>query len=74
MEEQGAATREIACNTQEAARGTHEVTTNISGVNKAAADTGAAAQQVLDASSELRKQDEMLRADVESFLDKIRAA
>ncbi|HKX11259.1 MAG TPA: methyl-accepting chemotaxis protein [Stellaceae bacterium] len=42
-EEQGAATREIARNTQGAARGTHEVSPNIGGVNMAADDTGAAA-------------------------------
>ena len=74
MAEQGAAIPEIARNTQEAARWTHEVSTNIGGVNKAAADTGAAAQQVSDSSSELGKPAEMLRADVESSLDKIRAA
>jgi methyl-accepting chemotaxis protein len=74
MEEQGAATREIARNTQEAAKGTHEVSKNIGGVNKAAADTGAAAQQVSDSSAALGQQAETLRADVESFLDKIRAA
>jgi methyl-accepting chemotaxis protein len=74
MEEQGAATREIARNTQEAAKGTHEVTKTIGGVNKAAADTGAAAQQVSDSSGALGQQAEMLRADVEAFLDKIRAA
>ncbi len=73
-EEQGAATREITRNTQEAAKGTHEVSKNIGGVNQAAADTGAAAQQVSDSSSALGKQAETLRADVESFLDKIRAA
>ncbi|HLJ21952.1 MAG TPA: HAMP domain-containing methyl-accepting chemotaxis protein [Stellaceae bacterium] len=74
MEEQGAATHEIARNTQEAAKGTHEVSKTIAAVNQAAADTGAAAQQVSDSSSALGKQAETLRADVEAFLDKIRAA
>jgi len=74
MEEQGAATREIARNTQEAAKGTHDVSSNIGGVNQAAAETGTAAQQVSDSSAELSRQAETLRADVVSFLEKIRAA
>ena len=40
IEEQGSATREIARSVQEAARGTQEVNTNISGVQRAADDTG----------------------------------
>ena len=73
MEEQGATTREITRNTQEAARGTEEVSQNIVGVNRAAAETGAAAAQVLGSSQELGKQAEMLRAEVDDFLTKIRA-
>ena len=74
MEEQGASTREIARNTQEAARGTHDVSQSISNVNQAAAEAGTAAAQVLTSSEELANQAATLRADVDQFLAKIRAA
>jgi len=74
IEEQGAATREISRNTQEAAQGTNEVSRNIGGVNDAAAQTGVAATQVLDASSELGRQSEALRAEVDRFLSDLKAA
>jgi methyl-accepting chemotaxis protein len=74
VEEQGAATQEIARNTQEAARGTEQVSSNISGVNRAASETGAAAAQVLASAEQLGRQSETLRADVNRFLEKIRAA
>jgi methyl-accepting chemotaxis protein len=74
VEEQGAATREIARNVQEAAVGTNEVSTHISGVSKSAGETGAAAAQVLGSADQLAKQSEMLRAQVDRFLVTIRAA
>jgi methyl-accepting chemotaxis protein len=74
VEEQGAATQEIARNVQEAAVGTNQVSANIAGVNEAAEQTGAAANQVLVSAEELGKQAETLRADVGTFLSKIRAA
>jgi len=74
VEEQGAATKEIARNVQQASAGTNEVSSNISGVTRAATDTGAAASQVLGASGELSKQSETLRSQVDGFLAKIRAA
>jgi methyl-accepting chemotaxis protein len=74
VEEQGAATQEIARNVQQASAGTAEVSTNIVGVTKAANDTGAASTQVLGAAGELSKQSESLRGQVDTFLSKIRAA
>ena len=74
VEEQGAATQEIARNVQQASAGTAEVSTNIVGVTKAANDTGAASTQVLGAAGELSKQSESLRTQVDTFLSKIRAA
>jgi len=74
VEEQGAATQEIARNVQGAAEGTHQVSANIVGVNQAAAETGAAADQVLTSAEELGRQAETLRADIDSFLAEIRAA
>ena len=46
----------------------------IARVNEDAAETGAAATQVLGASSELSRQAEDLRRQVENFLANIRAA
>jgi methyl-accepting chemotaxis protein len=74
MDEQSATTREITRHTQEAARGTEEVSQNIASVNEAASATGAAASQVLTSSNELGQQAETLRAEVDQFLAKIRAA
>ena len=74
VEQQGAATREIARNVTEAARGTSEVSMNIGGVNEAAQQTGAAASQVLSSAGELSKNSEILKSQVMAFLAEVRAA
>ncbi len=74
VEEQGAATQEIARNVQEASVGTDQVSSNITGVNQAVAETGSAAAKVLSASEALGKQAKTLRADVDRFLGHLRAA
>ncbi len=74
VEEQGAATSEIARNVQEAAQGTQEVTSNITGVSQAAAETGAAAGQVLSAAGSLSTESENLSKEVETFLRQIKEA
>ena len=74
VEEQGAATQEIARNVQQAAEGTGEVTQNIGGVTSAASETGTAATDVLTSASELARQSESLRREVDKFLATIRAA
>ena len=74
VEEQGAATRDIAGNVQQAAAGTAEVSVNIAGVNQAAAETGSAATQVLGAAGALARESSELRRQVESFLATVRAA
>ncbi|MCA6105735.1 methyl-accepting chemotaxis protein [Bradyrhizobium cenepequi] len=74
VEEQGAATREIARNIQHAAGGTSEVSSNIVGVSSASAEAGTAAGDVLSASNELRREAEVLRAEIDAFLSNIRAA
>jgi len=74
VEEQGAATREIARNVQHAAGGTAEVSNNIVGVSTASAEAGSAAGEVLSASSALRREADVLRAEIDAFLSNIRAA
>jgi methyl-accepting chemotaxis protein len=74
VEEQGAATREIARNIQHASGGTSEVSSNIVGVSTVSAETGAAAGEVLKASDALRREADGLRAEIDAFLINIRAA
>ncbi|WP_065754967.1 methyl-accepting chemotaxis protein [Bradyrhizobium paxllaeri] len=74
IEEQGSATKEISRSVSEAARGTQEVNSNITGVQKAADDTGAAANQVLGAAEQLSSQSKDLAGQVNRFLSEVRAA
>jgi methyl-accepting chemotaxis protein len=74
IEEQGAATREIARNIQSVAAGSNEINTHIGGVTTAASATGAAAGDVLANARELDNQSGMLRSAVDGFLAKVRAA
>ena len=74
VEEQGAATRDISNNIQLVAQGTSGVATNIAGVNEAVEETGNAATEVLSAADDLSRQADKLRANVNGFLGKIRAA
>jgi methyl-accepting chemotaxis protein len=74
VEEQGAATQEITRNTQEAARRTGEVDTNITGLTTGADATGNAAADVRTSAEALGRQADALRHEVDDFLAKIRAA
>ena len=74
VEEQRAATQEIARNVQQAAQGTDIVSSNIGGVTDAATETGKAADRVLTSAEELTAQAASLRTKVDSFLINIRAA
>ena len=74
VEQQAAATREIARNVQQASSGTQQVTGNISGVTRAAGETGSLATKVLAASESLLKESETLGRAVEGFVIKVRAA
>jgi methyl-accepting chemotaxis protein len=74
IEEQSAATQEIARNVQQAAIGTEEVARNITGVNDAAAQAGDAAGQVLNAANALSQQSGALESQVDAFIGRIRAA
>ncbi len=73
VEQQNAATDEIARNVDQAAQGAREVSSNIVSVEQAAGQTGAAAQQIAAASTDLSRQAEILRAEVDRFLDQVRA-
>jgi len=73
VEQQSAATMEIARSVEQAASGTSEVAANVGGVQNAAAETGSAAQHVLDASKAMEQEAGKLRSTIDSFLGDIRA-
>jgi methyl-accepting chemotaxis protein len=73
VEEQGAATREIARNVEQAAMGTQEVTANIAVVTQASGETGQAANQMLEVSSEMARQSKILKNKVKKFLAQVRS-
>jgi methyl-accepting chemotaxis protein len=74
VEEQGAATAEIARNIQQAASGTQNVSNNIVGVSNAANETGETASDVLESSDGLAAESEALSNEVGRFLARIKAA
>ena len=74
VEQQGAATAEIANNAQQVSHGTREVSSNIVNVTQAVSETGSASAQVLSSAMALAKQSETLRSQVDGFLTNIRAA
>ncbi|MEE3623878.1 methyl-accepting chemotaxis protein [Nitrospirillum sp. BR 11752] len=74
VQEQGAATQAIVTNVGETARATEEITENIFGVNERAQKTANASAQVEDSSAELSAEAEVLRAQVDAFLARLRAA
>ena len=74
VEEQGAATQEIARNVQQAASLSGEVATSITDVSRGAGETGAASGQVLSAAQMLSTDSNRLKIEVEKFLTNVRAA
>ena len=74
VEEQGAATQDIARNVQQAATGATEVTGSISAVSQATADTGSAATQVHASARALSSESSHLQSEVEKFLASVRVA
>jgi methyl-accepting chemotaxis protein len=74
VEEQGAATQEIARNVQQASQGTSQVATNITDVNRGASETGTASSQVLHSAQSLARESGHLKTEVEKFVQMVRAA
>jgi methyl-accepting chemotaxis protein len=74
VEEQGAATQEIARNVSQAAQGTSHVATDIAGVSQGASETGSASSQVLASAQQLAGESSRLKLEVDKFLSTVRAA
>ncbi len=73
VEEQGAATREIARSAALVAEGTGAMNRRIEDVRRAADGTGGAAGQVLEAANDLAHQAGVLREKAAAFLREVRA-
>ena len=74
IDQQGAATGEIAQNVSQAAQGTQEVSSSIAGVSNAAAATGRVSGDIVHAATDLSSQAKRLRAQVDTFIARVRAA
>ena len=74
VEQQGSATQEIARNVQNVAEGTQEAAVNIVQVNRGATETGSASEEVLSSAKALSSESTRLRAELDRFMQNIRAA
>ncbi|MCA1472789.1 HAMP domain-containing protein [Bradyrhizobium sp. IC3195] len=74
VEQQGAATQEIARSVQTVAQGTQTAATDIGEVNRGAAETGSASEEVLNSAKTLSSESTRLRAELDRFMANIRAA
>ncbi len=74
VEEQGVVTQGIAQNVQETSDGTHRVASSIDEVKQAASQTGLSATNVSKSADALSQQAETLRAEVDQFIQSVRAA
>jgi methyl-accepting chemotaxis protein len=74
VEQQGAATNEIARNVQQAAQGTTQLATNIAEVSRGNDDAGSASAEVLSSARLLTSESHRLKLEMEKFLATVRAA
>ena len=74
IEEQSAATNEIARNIEQASVGTQEVSSNIVHVKEGATEVGSAADDIESSTCELSEQADSLKSVVDQFIIKIREA
>ena len=74
VSQQSSATQEIAQSVQGVALGTQEAAGNITKVNRGAAETGSASEEVLNSAQSLSAESARLRAELDRFMANIRAA
>jgi methyl-accepting chemotaxis protein len=74
VEQQGAATHEIARHMSEAAKSTSLAAGHIGDVNRGAGETGSASSQVLAAAQSLARESNQLKKEVNAFVATVRAA
>jgi methyl-accepting chemotaxis protein len=73
MEQQGAATADIARNVHEAAQGTDEVASHVHAMAEATQETGHASNLALDTASRLVEQSAEMREQIRQFVAQVRA-
>ena len=73
VEEQAAATKEIARNVEQAAAGAKTVNETIHQVSVSARETGQSAGGILTAANDLSNRSTVLKSSVDTFLEKVRA-
>lgn len=73
VEEQSVATQQIASNVQQASDSTGQVLSHAAEVSRSSSETGDSANQMIAATSELSRQSELLRSEVDKFLSGVRA-
>jgi methyl-accepting chemotaxis protein len=74
IDQQTMATDEIAKSVQQVSNGTTDISANIGGVTQAAAETGAASEEVLAAAQSLSRESAQLKDVVGQFLQGVRSA
>ena len=74
VRQQDAVAQEIARNANAAAKGTRNVSANVSEVSSSAIRTGQVANTVLASAGELAEQSQLLRREVERYLAQVRVA
>jgi methyl-accepting chemotaxis protein len=74
VEQQGAATQEIARNVQQSAQLSTQVASEVTEVKRGSSETSAASGEVLTAARSLAHESDHLKNRVEKFLDTVRAA
>jgi methyl-accepting chemotaxis protein len=74
VEQQGAATQEIARNVQQSAQLSTQVASEVTEVKRGSSETSSASGEVLSAARSLARESDNLKAQVEEFLGTVRAA
>ncbi len=74
VEQQGAATMEIARNVQQSAQLSTKVASEVTEVSRGSSETSSASGEVLTAAHSLARESDHLKSRVENFLDTVRAA
>jgi methyl-accepting chemotaxis protein len=74
VEQQGAATQEIARNVQQSAQLSTQVASEVTEVKRGSSETSAASGEVLTAAHSLARESDHLKSQVQDFLNTVRAA
>jgi len=74
VQQQSAATQQIAVNVTQAASGNEEISRNVASVSVAANQTSVASKTMIESSAELSRQSDAMRSQVDAFLETLKAS